>query len=80
MHPNPPNLSELSDSQIDQKMVQLNSIYFITGDEYVRHQIILLLDCYKMELEERRAAAKKLQEQNSDGDDHNDLDSLIKIR
>ena len=75
MHPIPPDLKELSDAQIEQKIFQLNKIYFITPNEEVRHQIILLLDTYKIELEERQIAAKKKQEQNGD----NDLDSLINV-
>jgi len=36
--------------------------------------MILLMDAYKLELEERRIAAKLKQ-----SDDNNDLDNLIKI-
>ncbi len=75
MHPIPPNIKELSDSQIENQILKLNSLYFMTEDESVRHQIILLLDTFKIELEERRYAAKKKQEQNGD----NDLDSLINV-
>jgi hypothetical protein len=75
MHPIPPNIKELNDSQVENQILKLNSLYFMTEDESVRHQIILLLDTFKIELEERRYAAKKKQEQNSD----NDLDSLINI-
>jgi hypothetical protein len=75
MHPNPPNLKELSDAQIENQILKLNSLYFMTYDESVRHQVILLLDTFKIELEERRTAAQKRQQQNDD----NDLDSLIKV-
>jgi hypothetical protein len=75
MHPIPPNLKSLSDIQIEQQIVKLNSLYFMTYDESVRHQIILLLDTFKIELEERRSAAQKRQQHSDD----NDLDSLIKI-
>lgn len=75
MHPNVENLKELTDTQIEQKLYRLNSLYFMTANEGVRHQMILLMDTYKIELEERRVAArKKQQEQGGD-----DLDSLIKI-
>jgi hypothetical protein len=74
MHPVPPDLAKLNDMAIEQKITQLNKIYFITENESVRHQIILLIDTYKIELEERRAAARKKQDQNK-----NDLDSLIKV-
>jgi hypothetical protein len=75
MHPIPPNLKELSDTQIENQILKLNSLYFMTEDDSVRHQIILLLDTFKIELEERKFAAQKRQQQNDD----NDLDSLIKV-
>jgi hypothetical protein len=75
MHPGIEDLKELTDVQIEQKLSKLNSIYFITDNESVRHQMILLIDTYKIELEERRVRAKlKQQEQGKD-----DLDSLIRI-
>lgn len=76
MHPGIENLSLLTDIQIEQKIAKLSSVYFITPNDDVRQQIILLLDSYKIELEERRLAAKRKQ-QNQDGKD--DLDNLIKI-
>lgn len=75
MHPTVEDLADLSDSQIEQKLQKLNSIYFVTDNESVRHQIILLIDTYKLELEERRARAKLKQQQQGD----NGLDSLIKV-
>lgn len=75
MHPMSEDLSKLTESQIEQKLLRLNSIYFMTDNDAVRQQMILLMDTYKLELEERRVAAKrKQQEQGKD-----DLDDLIKI-
>jgi hypothetical protein len=74
MHPTLGNLKEFTDSQIEQKLYKLNSIYFLTDNSDVRQQMILLMDAYKLELEERRVAAKLKQ-----SDDNNDLDNLIKI-
>jgi hypothetical protein len=74
MHPTLGNLKEFTDSQIEQKLYKLNSIYFLTDNSDVRQQMILLMDAYKLELEERRIAAKLKQ-----SDDNNDLDNLIKI-
>jgi hypothetical protein len=69
------DLSKLTESQIEQKLLRLNSIYFMTDNDAVRQQMILLMDTYKLDLEERRVAAKrKQQEQGKD-----DLDDLIKI-
>lgn len=75
MHPHIENLKELTDNQIEQKIYKLNSLYFMAHDQNVRYQIILLLDSYKVELEERRAAAKKKQEDQG----RDDLDNLINI-
>ncbi len=75
MHPMSEDLSKLTESQIEQKLLRLNSIYFMTDNDAVRQQMILLMDTYKLDLEERRVAAKrKQQEQGKD-----DLDDLIKI-
>lgn len=74
MHPVPPNLKELSDAQIENQILKLNSLYFMTGDESVRHQIILLLDTFKLEIEDRQVESRKKQNY-----DDNDLDSLINI-
>ncbi len=75
MHPMSEDLSKLTESQIEQKLLRLNSIYFMTDNDAVRQQMIVLRDTYKLDLEERRVAAKrKQQEQGKD-----DLDDLIKI-
>ena len=75
MHPIGENLKKLTDSQIEAKLYKLNSLYFMTENPSVRHQMILLMDSYKLELEERRLEVKRKQSQ--EGND--DLDSLIKI-
>lgn len=77
-HPNLHDLKELTDPQLEAKIAKLSSVYFMTQDENVRHQIILLLDTFKIEQETRRAAAKKKQEENRSDDDKG-LDSLINI-
>jgi hypothetical protein len=74
MHPNIEDLSLLNDTQIEQKIQKLNSVYFATDNESVRHQIVLLIDTYKVELETRRSNAKLKQQNNNNG-----LDSLIKV-
>jgi hypothetical protein len=56
--------------------MRINSMYFMTENQEVRQQMILLIDAYKIELEERRTAArKKQQEENGD----NPLDDLINV-
>jgi hypothetical protein len=76
MHPGVEELKQLSESQIEQKIMRLNSMYFMTDNSDVRQQMILLIDTYKIELEERRISARiKAQESGE-----NDIDSLIKVR
>ena len=76
MHPLVQNLKEFTDAQLEEKLLKLNKYYFVTDNPEVRQQMILVMDTYKIELEERRTAAKrKQQEENGD----NDLDSLINI-
>ena len=76
MHPGVEELQQLSESQIEQKIMRLNGMYFMTENDDVRQQMILLIDTYKIELEERRISAR----QKSDEADENELDSLIKVR
>lgn len=75
MHPMIGNLKNFTDSQLEDRVSKLNRIYFITNDENVRHQIILLLDDMKFELQSRYAAQQIKMQQNDD----NDLDGLINI-
>lgn len=74
MHPTVTDTNNLTDSQIEQKILKLNSLYFMTENTEVRQQIILLLDTYKLELENRRVVAKKKIESDNSG-----LDGLIKV-
>lgn len=76
MHPLLENLKQYTDTQLEEKIQKLSSAYFVAGDEQLRHQIILLIDSFKIELEERRVAARLKQEQNG----NDDLDNLINIR
>lgn len=78
MFPTLEDLSEYSDAQIEAKIMKINSLYFMTDNEHVRQQMILLLDTFKLELEARRTAARKRQQELNNGKD--DLDDLIKVR
>jgi hypothetical protein len=77
MHPTLEDLKELSDAQIEAKITKINGLYFMTDNDYVRQQMILLLDTFKLELEERRAAARRKQQEQNGKDG---LDGLIKVR
>lgn len=75
MHPGNLNLQDLTTNEIESKIKKINSMYFMTENQEVRQQMILLLDTYKIELEERRMAEAKRQAKNN----KNDLDGLINI-
>ena len=74
MHPNAKDLSEISNQELEKKILKLNGMYFMTNDDHVRQQMILLLDTYKLELEER-----KLQQKKSIEEPKSDLDKLINV-
>lgn len=75
IHPGNLNLQDLTTNEIESKIKKLNSMYFMTENAEVRQQMILILDSYKIELEERRLAEAKRQAKNG----KNDLDGLINI-
>lgn len=74
MHPNL-DVKSLTTSEIEQKIKKLESMYFVTANEDVRRQMILILDTYKIELQERRLEDAKKRAKNG----KDDLDELIKI-
>ena len=76
MHPGITDLSEFTDTQLEEKLLKLNRYYFTTDNPDLRQQMILVMDSYKSEIEMRRAAAKK-QQLDASGD--NDLDNLINV-
>ncbi len=78
-HPFMNNLSEFTETEIENKISTLNRTYFIANNEEVRHQIILALDSLKIELEARRARAYVEQLQKDDKDNNNGLDNLINV-
>jgi len=73
MHPNMESLDELTTNELEQKILKLNGVYFMTENDQVRQQIILMLDTYKLELEARRVQEKMEQEKD------NGLDDLINV-
>lgn len=75
-HPLLENMSQLKDSEIENKIQDLSRKYFQASNNMaVQHQILNLLNSYKEELATRRA--KLWQEQNAKRD--TDLDNLINV-
>lgn len=75
MHPLVNDLSNKSDNEIEEAIINLQRKYMIASNPHVQQQITLVIDSYKIELEERRIAAKKKEQENG----NNDLDNLINI-
>ena len=64
IHPHENEIKNYTDAQLEQKLLKLNHMYFMTENEQMRQQMILLIDGYKLEIEARRAAARLKQEQD----------------
>jgi hypothetical protein len=77
MHPFAPDLSDLSDAELDSKIVDLSKKYFqaVRFSPSVSQQVVLLLESYKSEQQSR--LAKKQMKAMTDGDDN--LNELIRI-
>lgn len=69
------SFSELTDSEIDNKISELGRKYFLSNNPQVQQQIAVILEMYKEESRARRAKQYLKTQQNGD----NDLDSLINI-
>lgn len=74
-HPLADDFSQLKDSELEEKISELTKKYWQGTNPSVQHQITLLLDMYKIELETRRAKIWQEQYQKRD----QDLDNLIKV-
>lgn len=74
IHPLSGDLSELTITQIENKIMDLSKKYFATYNPQVQEQIATFIEIYKQELQ-IKIAQDRLRQQNGD----NDLDSLINI-
>ena len=77
MHPLAPKLSEVSDQDIEKKIDDLNQKYYqaLRFSPSIASQIVLLLDSYNSEKQNRALEKSKKAAENGD----NDLNGLIKI-
>ena len=76
IHPHENHMKDYTDTMLEQKLLKLNQMYFMTDNQDMRKQMILLIDGYKLEIESRRAAARLKQEQEQQD---NSLDDLINV-
>lgn len=74
------SLSGLTDVELDNKISELNSKYWMTHNPEVQHQIAVLLEMYKDELSSRLAKQYASQQAFDNGEKGKEgLDSLIKV-
>ena len=73
LHPHVENLSLISTRELEEKLQRLNKVYFMTDNEQIRLQMILLIDDYKLELQNRLKTKINQEKSNSD------IDKLNKV-
>jgi ribosomal protein L29 len=73
------NLSNLTDVQLETKVMELQRKYFQSHNQQVKSQIVNILEIYKNELYTRRTIAAQRQREQYQENGGNDLDSLINI-
>jgi len=76
IHPHENNMKDYTDTMLEQKLLKLNQMYFMTDNQDMRQQMILLIDGYKLEIESRRAAARLKQEQEQQDNSLDDLSNV----
>jgi small-conductance mechanosensitive channel len=70
------SFAQLSDAEVENKMLELQRKYYMTHNPQVQDQIVAILDMYREEARARRAKQyQQQQEQNGE----NGLDNLIKV-
>lgn len=77
MHPLTPSLSGFSDQELDKKVSELKEKYYqsLRFSPSIASQIVLLLDSYNSEQQNRALEKSKKAAENGD----NDINDLIKI-
>lgn len=77
MHPLQPDLSNITDQELDSKIQELSRRYFqaMRISPSILSQLVLLLDSYKLEREERQIAKARLAAESGE----NDINELIKV-
>ena len=77
MHPLQPDISGLSEQDLEKKIQDLTQKYYqaMRYSPSITSQVVLLLDSYKLEREERQLAKAKLAAESGE----NDINELIKV-
>lgn len=72
-HPLAEDYKKLSDVELNDRLDSINRKYWMTNNDQVRSQMVMIIDELKLETERRRILEKDPQEDNKT------LDNLIKI-
>jgi len=75
IHPLIDNLKDFKEAELESKVSELSKKYYQTNNPDLKHQIAMLLDMYRAELQARRSATWDKLYQNRD----KGLDKLINI-
>lgn len=73
------NFSQYTDTQLEEKVIELQRKYFQTSNIELKQQIAIALDNFKLELQTRQALAQQKQREQLQQNGDLDLDSLINI-
>ena len=73
------NFTQYTDTQLEEKITELQKKYFQTQNPQLQQQIVVSLENFKTELETRQAIARQKQREQTESNDDSDLDSLINI-
>jgi len=73
------NLSEYTETQLEEKIIDLQRKYFQTRNMQLQSQIANILEIYKNEIQVRRALEAQRQREQLENDGEEGLDNLINI-
>jgi len=73
------SFEKLSDSEIEEKIIDLSRKFWMTHNPSVQQQISVILEMYKEEGRARRASAMVQRTKKTDDDPENPLDNLINV-
>jgi hypothetical protein len=81
LHPFMPDDEELSDKEVDEKVIELTQKYFMTTDPYIQYQISMLLESFKEIQSQRKEIYWKKVSANKGIDGRSyDLNKIIDVQ
>lgn len=73
------SFEKLSDSEIEEKIIELSRKFWMTHNPSVQQQISVILEMYKEEAKARRASSMVQRTKKNDDDGDSPLDNLINV-